>query len=348
MPNASRRKRNPDGKRLAAIDQLLMAGIKLGPAKKREAINKVLALVPEWTRLDCWQRIRHLRRISEPAAPRQRHPDKAKRSEKTGPIPRPSGARWTPADDDLLFRLAGYEPVRKIAQRLGRSVGAVRFRLAALGMSAKVTDGWSLRALRKLLRVSQARLIYLIGRGILRVRDPRVTAESLAAYRDKKCSSLDPAALERVESALANAEDAFSWERTADILGLTLAQVQSLISAGQLKLVDLFVTDRSFEEFCKKHGSMINMGLIDPPTAKWLVMEYGVTETAANAESVSRARKHALVIRTCQCGRKIAGNPFFRHIRTCRSAGVVARGNRSNVVQSSNRTLSRAQSSKST
>ena len=65
MPDASGRKANPDGKRLAAIDQLLMAAIKLGPGKKREAINKVLALVPEWTRLDCWQRIRRLRRISE-------------------------------------------------------------------------------------------------------------------------------------------------------------------------------------------------------------------------------------------------------------------------------------------
>jgi len=346
MPSGPRQKGKKDGKRLAAIDQLLIAGIKLGPAKKREAINKVLALVPEWTRLDCWQRIRHLRRISEPAASREPHPDKPKKSEKTCAIPRSSGARWTPADDDLLFRLAGYEPVRRIAQRMGRSVGAVRFRLGALGMSANVTDGWSLRALRKLLRVSPARLRYLIGNGILRVRDPRVTAVSLAAYCEKNRSSLAPAALERVKAALANSEDAFSWERTADILGLTLAKVQELISTRQLKLVDLFVTDRAFEEFCKKHGNEINLALIDPPTAKWLVSEYGVTAT--NAVSVSRARKHALVVRTCQCGRKIAGNPYFRHIRACRSAGVAARANRSDVVESSNRTLTRAQSSKST
>src|SRR5208283_3070957 len=170
MPNASGRKGNPDGKRLAAIDQLLTAGMKLGPAKKQEAVNKVLALVPEWTRLDCWQRIRRLRNISE-LGPQERDRYKAKKSEKTGPIPRSSGARWTPADDDRLLNLAGYEPVKKIAQRLGRSVRAVRFRLGALGMSAKVTDGWSLRALRKLLRVSPARLRYLIGNRFLRVRE---------------------------------------------------------------------------------------------------------------------------------------------------------------------------------
>jgi hypothetical protein len=139
---------------------------------------------------------------------------------------------------------------------------------------------------------------------------------------------LEHAAIESVKAALANRDDAFSWEGIADILGLTLVQVQNLISAGQLKLVDLFVTDRSFEEFCKKHANLINMALIDPPTAKWLVSEYGVTETATDAVSVSRARKHALIVRTCQCGRKIAGNPYFRHIRACRSATQAGRGDR--------------------
>ena len=348
MPNASGRKGNPDGKRLAAIDQLLIAGIKQGPAKKRDAINRILELVPEWTRGDCWQRIRHLRKTPELAALEDRYPGKAKKSGTSGPIRRSSCGPWTPADDDRLLNLAGYEPVRKIAQRLGRSVSAVRFRLGALGMSAKVTDGWSLRALRKLLRVSPARLRYLIGNRFLRVRDPRVTAGSLAAYLDRNCSSLEHAVIESVKAALANRDDAFSWEGIADILGLTLVQVQNLISAGQLKLVDLFVTDRSFEEFCKKHGDEINMTLIDPSTAKWLVREYGVPETAKNRGTVSPSRKHALVSRTCQCGRQIAGNPYFRHVRACRSAVAAARGDRSDVPVSRSRTITNVQSSKST
>jgi len=58
------RSSNSGSKQLAAIDQLLIAGIKLGPAKKREAINRVLELVPEWTRGDCWQRINELRRAA--------------------------------------------------------------------------------------------------------------------------------------------------------------------------------------------------------------------------------------------------------------------------------------------
>jgi hypothetical protein len=34
---------------LPAIDQLLIAGIKLGLRKKHDAINKILQLVPEWS-----------------------------------------------------------------------------------------------------------------------------------------------------------------------------------------------------------------------------------------------------------------------------------------------------------
>src|SRR5258707_608311 len=44
---------------LPAIDQLLIAGIKLGPRKKHDAINKILKLVPEWKRGDCWRHLQH-------------------------------------------------------------------------------------------------------------------------------------------------------------------------------------------------------------------------------------------------------------------------------------------------
>jgi hypothetical protein len=93
----------------------------------------------------------------------------------------------------------------------------------------------------------------------------------------------------------------------------------------QYRVWDAFVTDRAFEEFCKKHGDQIYMELLDPPIAKWLVSEYGVPEIKTKGGSVSQTLRHALVIRTCQCGRKIAGNPYFLHVRACRSAGPAAR-----------------------
>jgi len=205
-------------------------------------------------------------------------------------------------------------------------------------MSAKVKDGWSLRALGKLLRVGPARLRYLIGKGILRVRDPRVTATSLSAYREKN-KPLDPAVVDRATTVLGNGAEALSWERTADILGVALAQVQELIMSGQLKLVDWFVTDRSFEDFCKKHGDEINLALLDPATAKWLRNEYGVTDAALKTAKTSRAQKHALATRTCVCGRTIAGNPYYRHVRACRAASGTTGTVRPNVLDFSSRTL---------
>ena len=348
MPKAPGQKGNKPGKQLAAIDRLLIAGIKQGPAKKRDAINRILQLVPGWTREDCWQRIRHLRKSPELAGPAEAHSSKAKSPRETRPVRRPRAMPWTPADDDKLLKLAGYETVNKIAQRLGRSERAVRCRLGALGISGKVTDGWSLRTLQATLRVRRPRLRQLIGMGMLKVRDPRISASSLAVLCDKIRTSLDPSTIKRITAALANGNEAYSWERAANLLGVPVPQVQAWISAGQLRVVDTFVTDRSFEEFCKKHGDEINTTLMDPPTAKWLVNEYGASEIATKSGSVSRARKHALVIRTCSCGRKIAGNPYFQHVRACRSTAAAARGDLSNTLEPSSRTFTSVQSSRST
>jgi hypothetical protein len=183
---------------------------------------------------------------------------------------------------------------------------------------------------------------------MLRVRDPRLSASSLASFCDKNRTSLGSSATERIEAALANGDDAYSWERTANLLGVSVAQVQEWISAGRLRVLDAFVTDRAFEEFCKKHGDEIYMALIDPATAKWLVSEYGVPEVISNGCGVSQALKHALVTRTCQCGRKIAGNPYFLHIRACRSAGAAPRRVPSNAQEPGSRALPKVQSSKST
>jgi hypothetical protein len=301
---------------LPAIDQLLIAGIKLGPRKKHEAINKILQLVPEWKRGDCWRRIRQLRRTAALATPHVIQNSEQTRN--NGTSRRRLSRPWLPDDDEKLLDLAEYEPVTRIARRLGRSVRAVRFRLGALGMSARVKDGWSQRSLRKLLRVSRAKLRSLVASGMLRVRDPRITGSSLAARYQKNRPAPDASTIQMPKAAVGE-QEAYSWKRAATLLAVTQEEVQDLISAGRLKLVDTFVTDRSLEDFCRKHGNEINLALIDPASRKWLISEYGVSEIS-NGNTVPRAQKHALVIRECRCGRKIAGNVYFRHVRHCRSA----------------------------
>ena len=315
MSDAVEPVRNPDAinpRLLPAIDQLLIAGIKLGPNKKHEAINKILKLVPEWKRGDCWRRIRQLRRTPALAADA---PQELKNMDENGSSHRAPSRPWRSEDDAKLLDLAGYEPVNEIAERLGRSERAVRFRLGALGMSARVTDAWSQRALRKLLRMSRTRLRQLIASGSLRIRDPRITRASLAdCYAKRQC--VDPSSTSSSSVLPSLPDGPCSWKRAAKILDLELADVQKLISSGQLKLVDTFVTDRAFEEFCRKHGEDINMALIDPSTRKWLVSEYGVPDPLED-KKLPRAQKHALIVRACKCGRRIAGNVYFRHVRHC-------------------------------
>ena len=299
---------------LPAIDQLLVAGIKLGPNKKHEAINKILKLVPEWKRGDCWRRIRQLRRTPALASDAA---EQLKKADENGSSHRSPSRSWLPKDDAKLLDLAGYEPVDEIAERLGRSERAIRFRLGALGMSARVTDGWSQRALRKLLRMSRTRLRQLIANGMLRVRDPRITRASLAACR-ARVQSTDPTSKSASAIPPSLSGRPCSWNRAAQALSMEVVDVQKLISEGHLKVVDTFVTDRAFEEFCRKHGSLINMALIDPSTRKWLASEYGVPDSVEEM-TLPRAQKHALIIRACKCGRKIAGNVYFRHLKHCRS-----------------------------
>jgi len=300
---------------LPVIDRVLFVGLKLGHAGKHEAINKVLQLVPEWKRGDCWRRIRQLRRRSAVLGFPSDPPEKPSRQERSGqPVYRQHSRPWTAEDDDRLLNWAGYESVSKIAQRLSRSVRAVRFRLGALGMSAKVSDGWSQRELRKLLHVSSVKVRYLIGTGMLRVRDPRITTSSILALCGNNGLSLDHSALERLTTMLSKV-DAYPRECAADLLGIDGEQIQTFICKGKLKMRDPFVTDRSFEDFCRKHGDQINMSLIDSATAKWLSEEYGVLNS--NNRPLSRAQKHAAVVRTCNCGKKISGNIFFKHVKLC-------------------------------
>src|SRR5947199_529343 len=118
MLGAVEQVRNPaaiNPRLLPAIDQLLIAGIKLGPNKKHEAINKILKLVPEWKRGDCWRRIRQLRRTPALAADGPQRVQEVEEAADNGPSHRAVTRPWLQEDDATLLDLAGYEPVDRIA-----------------------------------------------------------------------------------------------------------------------------------------------------------------------------------------------------------------------------------------
>lgn len=351
---------------LPEMDRILLVGMKHGPLGVREATNKVLSLRTGLTRADCWKRLRLLRENKNGNYPAPRHwPTEIKELLREGyregggkkrqaiialrdlypglPSNTPSRfARrqgwlanstqvrirrpWTKHEDRRLWELAGYETAAKIAERLGRSEGAVRFRLKSLGISVKVKDGWSFRALQDLVHIGPSKLRRFIAEGSLRVRDPRISASSLMTLCERRLASAVGSAerelLKGLHQRFCNDPRAYSWGSAAKVLGADMEQVRNWIAGGELKVVDGFVTERAFQEFCEKRGSELNTALIGNEVRDWLVEGYSLRVCAeSNRNSIHANEKHALVTRRCPaCRRPMRGNIFFRHIKNCRGA----------------------------
>jgi hypothetical protein len=238
------------------------------------------------------------------------------------PAPRMAARRqraWSEPEDQLLWTLAGYESPQHIACKLKRTEGAVRCRLKGQGLSGKVKDGISLRAFQEMFHIGHRRIYTLIAHNMLRVRDARITATSVAALREQ----LDPTQKVPVVNCTGTIPDALSWKRVASLLETSLDEVRMWLARRQLRVVDTFVTEKALEEFCRRcnrnGGPKLNYRLLDPKVLDWL-KDYGITiPTREMKSSVSGFEKHAFLTRVCrECGRSIRGNAYFIHIRACK------------------------------
>jgi len=307
-------------------DQILSAGYEKGWSGKQEAIRELLKRHPDWLPHVIWKRAAKLHLIRKAF---NRWQDRAH-------------SVWSQHDNQLLLNFAGYKAPRAIARMLHRSEAAVRYHLMLLGKSSRVhLEGFSRQELGAALHLGKKTVQRLIVEGLLEVRDPRITRESL----DNLCKSGRLSTTQRSEAqAVAilptpNGEGDVSavkfagisgrssraervWAEVADSLSVPVSTIKDLIVRRVLKLYDPTVTEKSLRNLCRRYGSLVNYEFLNRETREWL--QSSMDFVRASGESASRRlmplRKHAHIVRQCaKCGHAIRGNVFFSHIKKCGS-----------------------------
>jgi hypothetical protein len=314
-------------------EKILREGYQNGWRGKREAVRGLLRRHPEWRPHAIWKHAAKLRLVQKIDKRGQEH----------------SHLAWSKEDDGILLDLAGYKTARVIARMLHRSEASVRSHLCILGKSSRVhLEGFSRHALAVDLHLSSSTIQRLIIRGLLEVRDPRITRDSLdrlsgsgdlsAMHQNGSATSgISTAALDRDEkvagASTSMARDTTDgtatsshhsrakrvWAEVAKSLGVPLATVEQFIVRGVLKLYDPTITEKSLRNFCRRYGSMINSDALNRETRNWLqsTMDFVPRAGESVAQRLKPLRKHAKVVRRCKCGRTIRGNAFFRHAKRC-------------------------------
>jgi hypothetical protein len=174
-----------------------------------------------------------------------------------------------------------------------------------------------------MLHFGPSKLRRFIADGSLRVRDPRISAISLLAVCEKRKSSTEAESAKAIHHKLRNNPNPYSWGSAAKLLGVDVEQLRKLIVRGELKIVDAFVTERAFQDFCKINGSQLNAALLGDDVRDWLIEGYSLrVSTCSGTPPMPGNQKHALITRRCPgCRRPMRGNIFFKHVKSCKAAG---------------------------
>ena len=314
-------------------EKILRDGYQKGWEGRREAVRQLLKCHPDWRSHVIWKHAATLglvQRISKRGQERSR-------------------LAWSQDDDRILLGLAGYKSARMIAKMLHRSEAAIRYHLTVLGESSRVhIEGFTRSALASDLHLSTNAIRRLIVEGLLEVRDPRITRESLDRLRqsgrleeirqnepgptgqlpqgsDRETTTPaagNPQALDSVEYSITGRPSRAKrvWAEVVESLGITAKMVEKLIARGVLKFYDPTITEKSLRHFCRRHGSFIEYEFLNRETREWLQSSMDWIRTTGEPAShrLVPLRKHARVVRRCaKCGRSVRGNAFFRHIKVC-------------------------------
>jgi hypothetical protein len=304
LKNTAKQPRYKRAEWTSELDEILRKGYEQGWSGKRWATTEILKRRPEWPRHAIWRRaiklgLRH-------RSPTQASPRKA--------------LRWSSNEDRTLLDHAGYDRAATIGKLLNRSGHAVQCRLSQLGATSRVSDGYTVYDLAALLHRSPKVVRRWIMLGWLNVRNPRVSRASLDAFIESHSGLLG---LETPKSILGEGQNStgeYTPNKIASLLGVSRETVMGWIEQRWMKFSDYHITDRSLEDFCKKHGSEIRYDLMPKDALQWLEDSFGVSlSTVGEPGYDGRAfAKHTSKLRKCKgCRREIRGNSYFKHVKRC-------------------------------
>ena len=111
------------------------------------------------------------------------------------------------------------------------------------------------------LHVSPRVVLRWIMLGWLKVRDSRISIPSFEAFSMTHAPQLTLGEPRFLALGGSNSRAGYTWAKVAKHFRAGPETVQDWISRGWLKFCDAHITERSFEDFCRKHGSEINYDL---------------------------------------------------------------------------------------
>ena len=96
---------------------------------------------------------------------------------------RPRAPRWTEADDNhLLWSIDSNASLALIAERLGRTVAAVRKKLRDLDYTAESLGGFKVKDVADMFAVPPARVQYWVAEKLLLTKGGRITDSSVSKF----------------------------------------------------------------------------------------------------------------------------------------------------------------------
>ncbi|MEK7996123.1 MAG: hypothetical protein AAB403_20180 [Planctomycetota bacterium] len=96
---------------------------------------------------------------------------------------RPKAQRWSDADaNHLLWSIDSNASLKLIAERLGRTVTAVRKKLWDLGYKAESLGGYKVKEVAEMFSVPPARVQYWVAEDLLLTKGGRITERSFSKF----------------------------------------------------------------------------------------------------------------------------------------------------------------------